>query len=248
MLKLVSLNVERSRHLDRIFPFIQKELPDVLSLQEVLERDLADFQRVSGLAHVIWLRDTFIDLPTNTGGQPDYSGIAILSRHPFVSRESAYYFMPEAGISLEAKDMVDARATNAQGVVWGSIEKEGKVFTIVNTHFTWTADGYPNELQEADFHALEIILSKIEPHILTGDLNAPRGRGMWENFRALYAVDAIPESTETTIDPALHKNKNLRLVVDALFSASDYDIRNVRIVPGLSDHKAVVAEISRSQE
>ncbi len=248
MLKLISLNVERSKHLDRIFPFIRSENPDVLSLQEMLERDLPEFQRQSGLAHAIWLRDTFIDAPSNTGGQPDYSGIALLSRWPFGAQGAEYYYMPETGIILEAKMMVDARATNAQGVVWGSVEKDGEEFSFANTHFTWTQDGFPNELQETDFLALKAILSKIAPHILTGDLNAPRGRGMWEKFHALYDRDNIPADTETTVDPDLHKNKQLRLVVDALFSDGIYQVDNVRIVPGLSDHKAVVAEISRSQQ
>lgn len=156
--------------------------------------------------------------------------------------------MPEAGISLEAKEMVDARATNAQGVVWGSIEREGRTFTFANTHFTWTADGYPNELQAEDFNALKDILSKIGPHILTGDLNAPRGRGMWEKFSTLYAQDGIPASAETTIDPDLHKNKSLRLVVDALFADRSYQIRSIEIIASLSDHKAVVATISRGEE
>lgn len=248
MLKLISLNVERSKHLDRIFPFIRSERPDILSLQEVLERDLPEFQQQSGLAHALWLPDAFIADPSNTGGQPDYSGIALLSRHPFSSRGSEYYYMPESGIVLEAKAMVDARATNAQGIIWGGIEKDGEAYTIANTHFTWTADGYPNELQEEDFGALKGILSKIGPHMLTGDLNAPRGRGMWEKFSALYDQDSIPADTETTVDPSLHKNKNLRFVVDALFSNKRYRVGMVQIVPGLSDHKAIVAEISTSGE
>lgn len=248
MLKLISLNVERSKHLSRIIPFIQSEEPDILALQEVLERDLSEFQRQSGLDYAVWLRQEFIDHPTNTGHQSDYSDIALLSRYPLSSQGSKYYYMPKAGISLQAKPMIGARATNAQGIVWASIEKDGETFTVVNTHFTWTPDGYPNEYQETDFIAFKDILSKIGPHILMGDLNASRGRGMWEKFSTLYDQDGIPASTETTIDPDFHKSKSLRLVVDALFADRSYQIQSVEIVAGLSDHKAVVATISRANE
>ena len=246
MLKIISLNVERSKHLDRVFPFIQKEAPDVLLLQEVLERDLSEFQKQSGLPNVVWLRDTFIDDPTNTSGQPDYSGIAILSRHPFTSQGSEYYYMPVSGIALEAKQMVDARVTNAQGVVWAAINHNGTSFTFATTHFTWTPDGYPNEDQEIDFLAAKEVLSKIGPHILTGDLNAPRGLGVWERFTALYDQDNIPADIVTTIDPDLHRfGKRIAWTVDALFTAKEYQTNDVRIVSGLSDHMAVMAQVSR---
>lgn len=40
MLKIISLNLERSKHLHLNLPFFQRENPDVLCLQEVLEADI----------------------------------------------------------------------------------------------------------------------------------------------------------------------------------------------------------------
>lgn len=248
MLKLISLNVERSKHLSRNLPFFLAEKPDVLCLQEVFEPDLERFQRELEMPFLVWLPDALIDHETNSTGRPGYSGQAILSHQPLTAIGREYYYMPERGIALQMKQIVDARSTNAQGIVWASLEKDGEIFTIANTHFTWTPDGESNLAQETDFVPLKAILTDLPPHILVGDLNAPRGQRMWEKFGTLYAEDGIPADTETTIDPHFHENKGLRLVVDALFLDSSYRVGSVRIVAGLSDHMAVVAEISRSRE
>lgn len=244
MIKLISLNIERSKHLDRNIPFFQSEQPDVLCLQEAFEADLDQIARETGLSHVFWLKETRHNEPKNGTVESGYSGSAILSRSPFLVTGSQYYFMPEGGIRLEFIDGLDRRATNAQGIIWAEIRKEGEVFFIANTHFTWTPDGEPNEDQCADFRLVELILREFPSHVLVGDLNAPRGNGMWEKFQALYAADNIPTEIQSTIDPELHK-KQLQYVVDALFTSADYVARNVRIVPGVSDHQAIVAEIGR---
>lgn len=248
MLKLISLNVERSKHLARNLPFFLKEQPDVLCLQEAFEADLERFQHELDMPFLVWLPDVLIYKETNSTGKPGYSGQAILSRYPLTDIGKAYYYMPEQGILLEMKQMTDVRSTNAQGIVWASLEKDGEIFTIANTHFTWTPDGYSNAAQEIDFVALKAILASLPPHILVGDLNAPRGRGMWEKFSALYDRDNIPSDIDTTTDPEFHRFSDLRHVVDCLFTDSKYTVTSVRIVSGLSDHKAVAAEIFRPGE
>ena len=39
-LKLVSLNIEKDRHLDRIVPFLSEQMPDVFCAQEVYESSI----------------------------------------------------------------------------------------------------------------------------------------------------------------------------------------------------------------
>ena len=247
MLKLISLNVERSKHLSRNIPFFLAEQPDVLCLQEAFEADLERIQRELSLPFLIWLPDVFIDNETNSTGKPGYSGQAIFSRLPLTDAGKAYYYMPKQGITLEMKQMADVRSTNAQGIIWASVKKDGETFTIANTHFTWTPDGYPNTHQEVDFASLKVILSGLSSHILVGDLNAPRGRGIWEKFSALYNQDNIPAEIKSTVDPDWHHFPHLVHVVDCLFTDSAYMATGVRIVSGLSDHRAVVAGIRRSE-
>ncbi len=247
MLKLISLNVERSRHLARNLPFFLAERPDVLCLQEAFEADLERFQAELEMPFLAWQPDVLIYKETNSTGKAGYSGQAILSRYPLNETGEEYYYMPEGGILLEMKEMADVRSTNAQGVIWVSVEKDGEVFTIANTHFTWTPDGYPNAYQETDFVSLQTILAQLPPHLFVGDLNAPRGGGIWERFAALYERDNIPAEIASTIDPAWHRFPHLTHVVDCLFSDAAYHVQGVRIVAGVSDHRAVVAEIERSK-
>lgn len=245
MLKLISLNIERSKHLDRILPFFQKERPDVLCLQEVFEADLDRIVAETGPVSVVWEKTTQHEEPRNNQKEIGFSGLAILSRHSFLEARSAYYYTPVAGIDLEFSGGRERRETNAQGIVWVKIIHDETVFVIANTHFTWTPDGYPNEHQATDFQSLEKLLKKLPAHILVGDLNAPRGNGMWEKFAALYETDNIPPSVETTLDPELHRVKSISYVVDALFTPAEYRAENVRLFSGVSDHQAIVAEIGR---
>ncbi len=243
MLKLVSLNVERSKHLDRVVPFLVSEDPDIASLQEVLEADIDRLAVSFGAKYWFWLPDVIIDSPTNSDGKPGASGILLLSKYPLTNLGKEYYYLPPAGVALEP-DSGFSRETNAQGIIWASLEKEGEVYCIANTHFTWTHDGYPDELQDRDFESLRPILGQIGPHVLTGDLNAPRGRGIWERFAALYDRDNIPSDVVSTIDPTLHRfGYRLSIVVDALFTSREFVAEDVRVVSGLSDHQAVVATI-----
>ena len=49
MLKLVSVNIEGELHIDLITSFLEKEMPDVVALQEVFEADFQDFKNKLGM-------------------------------------------------------------------------------------------------------------------------------------------------------------------------------------------------------
>lgn len=246
-MKIISLNIERRRHWKRIIPFFLHEQPDVLCLQEVVAEDvprIATTLRMTawrfvadGVVMVESLDDPNVRVTATTG-------IAILACQPFVDEGSLYYYMPSDGIALE-DDGIDKSLTNAQALLWASFHEPDGEYTIATTHFTWTHDGYPNAKQEKDFAAITALLKTLPHHVLVGDLNAPRGRGMWERFASLYGRDHIPPHITSTIDPILHRKKGLALVVDALFSHSIYRAEDVRITSGVSDHCAVSAMIRR---
>ncbi len=244
MLKIISLNLERSKHLHLNLPFFQRENPDVLCLQEVLEADIDRIAQETGLGHHLWLRDILTDAPANSDGKTGYSGPALFARSPFIASGSEYYYMPQNGIQLERESEFYSE-TNAHGIVWATVEKGDEQYTLVTTHFTWSEDGRATEKQKSDFEHLKKILDTLPPHILTGDLNAPRGFGIWEKFVAYYGRDYIPQGITSTIDPNLHRVKNLQLVVDGIFAHPMYHVDEVAMVEGVSDHKALVASITQ---
>lgn len=242
-LKLISLNFERSRHLERNIPFLRKEQPDILCGQEVFEGDIERISSDLDMPFRVWLRDTLIGEGKNVPGKGGYSGIVLFSRYPLSRVGYEYYHVPESGIT-EEKTAETCYETNANGIVWASIEVDGREYAFVNTHFTWSVADCPNDAQRVSFVALRNLLEKLGPNILSGDLNAPRGRGMWEEFVSFYGQDNIPKEITTTIDQELHRKKGLQLVVDGIFAQAPYAVNDIRVVPGMSDHQAIVASVS----
>ena len=68
---------------------------------------------------------------------------------------------------------------------------------------------------------------------------------MFGLFEKIYK-DNIPQKIKTTIDKKIHKSKkDIQLVVDALFTSPAYAAKKVKVVAGVSDHMAIVAEINK---
>jgi endonuclease/exonuclease/phosphatase family metal-dependent hydrolase len=248
MLKLISLNIEGCRHHERIVPFFEREQPDILALQEVVPEDVPWIGETLGLQYHEFLPNCLVEgdhiAGHRDGKEVSEIGIAVLSRFPMEAQRE-YYYTPPGGLLSGIQDDTNMRETVARGLIRADVSAGGATLTIVNTHFTWTHDGNPDEHQYEDFQNLSKLLVGAPPHILVGDLNAPRSRGVWEKFSALYHHDNIPMDITSTIDPELHRAKGLELVIDALFSHDAYSVKNVGIVTGVSDHRSIVAHIEK---
>jgi endonuclease/exonuclease/phosphatase family metal-dependent hydrolase len=79
--------------------------------------------------------------------------------------------------------------------------------------------------------------------ILCGDFNAPRGREIFSRLAKRWH-DNVPLHYVTSIDPKLHRAGPLQLMVDGVFSTTDYRVRNVVLHQGVSDHCAITADIA----
>lgn len=252
-MKLISLNVEGSKHWDLINPFLDKELPDALCLQEVFEDDAARLAERLGMHHVF----APMTLRNHEFNDPQTPllvfGIAMFSRTPFTSTFSQEYH--STGKLLQPdddKDLETKRESMAQVLLFGTIPFGDRTFSIVTTHFTWTPDGLVNQYQKEDARALLDILSKMPGDIaLCGDFNMPRHVDpLYDLFAAKYK-DAIPESYISSIDLSLHRSKDIPsavaelsvYMVDYLFLSAGYRAENVRLQSGVSDHCAVVADL-----
>ena len=84
-MRIVSLNVERSAHLDRFIPFLSAHAPDVALLQELVESDIERIQAATGLTYchfAAMARISRDDAPF---------GVGILSRHRFSTTGMSVY-------------------------------------------------------------------------------------------------------------------------------------------------------------
>ena len=249
-LSLVCINIEGSKHLDRVLPFLKERQPDVVCVQELRQDDISRFEEVAGplVAYEImryW----------QPALEPD--GIGIFSKQHARDKKTTYY----RKVSGELPPF-DARSAETKYVsenimfTRADFEKDGVLYRIGTTHFTWTPNGKSNAFQHADLEKLLPILEEAGEIVFCGDFNAPRGGEIFAELAKRY-TDNIPEKYEWSLDLQLHRagkaipkdaqEMGLKgYMVDGLFSTPGYKVSDVELVNGLSDHCAVVATIEKS--
>ncbi len=239
-MKFVSVNIEGNKHFDRIFPFLIAEKPDVLALQEVFECDLETIKQITGLKNCVFYPNADVTLPNIHLQDRGRWGVATFANE-IVDSKGVYYFQVNPGELFIFDEKKNGLADRV--LLFAETKVDGKVFKTFNTHFTWSGGKAVNEAQRRDYVKMKEILESYDEVILCGDLNTPRGEEVWDDLAKNY-TDNIPQDIDTTIDKNLHKSgKDIRLVVDALFTSAQYSAKNVRVVANTSDHMAVVGEI-----
>jgi endonuclease/exonuclease/phosphatase family metal-dependent hydrolase len=240
-MKLISLNLEGKRHLDVALPFLETQSADIICLMEAPE----DIQ--------LWLVErgyfvTFAPMVNRTqDGLQFADGVLLASKQEHIP-EVFYYYRPTAEITQYDKN--NKRGTIAHAVIFASIGN----FNLATTHFTWNPIGETaDQNQTTDLTTLFEYLHAKPPHILCGDFNIPRHYNvLYEGIIKQY-TDTIPASYNSSLDANHHrsgKNPDLQklfdhFMVDYLFTQSPYEVSDVRLQFDVSDHAAVVAEVTR---
>lgn len=244
-MKLISINIEGHRHLhERVLPFLLREKPDVVCLQEVFEVDVPVIEQALGMkGHfkpMVVVKEVNIHIRHALG----VLGVAQFTRLPIQNLQTLYYV---GGANQRTPLFFENNNPNSmhRPLLWMTVSDGNQNFTIATTHFTWSTAGESTEEQQRDLDALFKILEMIPEFVICGDFNAPRGKATFARLAERY-IDNIPPEITTTIDGTFHKAGQLDFMVDGLFSTSGYQVSGVRIVDGLSDHKGIVAEITRS--
>jgi endonuclease/exonuclease/phosphatase family metal-dependent hydrolase len=253
-IKLVSLNVEHGKHVEIVLPFLMEQQADVICLQEVVASDLKRYANELGMeAHFgpqcLWTE--------NEGDEPVMTGEAILSKKGFISKELKYYGGTQEEILVfDRNDKQGSNERLRKVLVIGAIEKDSVQFSIATTHAVWTPGAGTTDLQRREF---PLMLKELEAYpdlILTGDFNAPRGGEMFALLAAAYK-DNIPPEYVTSLDGNIHRAGTEKLaadalaagvpgqMVDGLFTTPAYVASDVQLIPGVSDHVALVATASR---
>ena len=238
MVRLISLNVERSRHVDRFIPFLKREAADVVCLQELAPGDIPAIQAATGLAH-----HHYVPMALHPADGQAF-GVGILAREPFAGVDVVRYAGLGDGATAFDRATPESRLASCRYVVIrAKLGGTGQGITVATTHFPWTPDGEPRPYQ-AD--ALRDLLAALRgaPLVLTGDFNAPRGGPIFAELAKVWR-DCVPVHVTTSIDPDLHRNGPLQLMVDGLFVTPDYEARDVTMHTGVSDHQAISAVIAR---
>lgn len=226
--------------------FLKKENPDVICLQELLEDDFDRFERDLGLRGIFKAFSFFKKHPHYENIEGKKQGVAIFSNNIADSGSIFYVGKEENLLKSHEEYLSNEESTKNRVLLWADIkDKEGIVYKILNTHLPVTKEGEPSPYQ---LEVVDLLLEKLGTmgeFILCGDTNAPRGKETFRRLSSKYK-DNIPQEYKTSIDQNLHRVKGIQFMVDCLFTTQAYKASNVKLVDGISDHMAVVADISRS--
>lgn len=240
-MKLVSLNLEGKRHYDTALPFIEREDADIVALMETDE------------ALQSWLQElgyhtTFAPLIIRDRDNEQYKeGIVCASKIKH-DAEIFYYRKPQEEIVVQVKGKNPE--TTSQPVIFAEIGDTA----LAVTHFTWTPSGEtPCEHQKASAETLLSYLKTKPAHILCGDMNIPRLHNeLYEKFIEQYN-DEVPLTYFSSLDLQVHRGRKdpeliklfERFMVDYIFTQPPYKAEDVRLEFGVSDHAAVIGNISK---
>jgi endonuclease/exonuclease/phosphatase family metal-dependent hydrolase len=244
-LSLVSVNIEKDKHFDLVLPFIERVQPDVLCVQECFQTDLPRIAKVMGGADPFYAPKCFYK---NTD---ELFGTAIFSRLPMTDTRIEQYGGAAKFGNSDHTSPETLYATMQFKVAVVTVEKDEQSFRIGTVHFPLTRAGAVSEYQRDALRNLKTALAKEERLILCGDFNAPRGGEIFSELATTWK-DNIPAHYKTSLDLDIHRNGKVNAaeladkMVDGLFTTPHYKATNVELVCGVSDHCAIVAEITAS--
>lgn len=239
-LKMVSLNIEGNRHLKACLPFLVAQGADVVCLQEVFGVDILEIAGMLGMEyHFVPTMHISASNKYNIPTRGDW-GVALLTKVPHTPFE--HHFYKGAGT---VPDFVEPNSGD-RVIVITQVRKGQEKYHVATTHFTWSGNGEVTSEQLQDFGSFAEVVKKLPPHVMCGDFNSPRGGEMFSRFLELYK-DALPATVSTTIDGSLHYAGNLELVVDTFFYQAPLQAKVTLVSEGVSDHKALTAEITLAE-
>lgn len=234
---LATLNIEHGRHLPKLFEFVRQKQPDVLCLQEVFAVDVDSIKAQTGY---IGFFSPTTDVRQNYGYHIDPRGLwgeMILLKNTLAKNSFKEHYYTGSKTNIPLFTNPESHNHVLQVI---EVEKDHKLYIIGNVHFTWSAQGEPTKLQHQHFQVLGKYLDRYPKMLLGGDFNAPRGGEIYKLFVSRF-IDNLPPTVKTTIDSDFHYSKSgLKLVVDNIFSTPNYQVNNVKVICGLSDHCAVI--------
>ena len=247
-MKFISLNVERSLHLkQRVLPFLKREKPDALCVQELCPHDIPAIEDMFG-HKVLYAPMNLHGFPTADDERLEPIGVGLVAQVPMTNTAVHYY--AQQPMPLQPLEFVvegngnKVAAINSIGQVAVSASVDG--VRIMTTHLAVTEKGTSTPAQRALAQKLVSYAQWEDAQhgnlVLCGDFNAPRGRETWAMLAKAF-TDNLPPEVETTIDGNIHRAGPLPYVVDGLFTQGKVKASQVRLQNDVSDHMAVLAEV-----
>lgn len=233
-MKIIQLNVEKDKHREGVRSLIEKFDPDVLCLEEVIfDPSLPSFEDRFGASGV------FVPVLLDDFGRKQ--GTAIVSKHGLKDVEIKYYWKDKEELLKDIHREINGEFHYA--LIKATITCGGVDYKVAVTHFPVSYPGTRvSEFQMTCFENLKPMIDSCDDIIFCADLNSARGLPIYDYFAGILN-DNVPKDVTTTIDGALHRAGHIYLVVDSIFTSNHYDVSDISLIDGVSDHLALLANI-----
>lgn len=173
---------------------------DVLCVQKVRERMLDTFS-------ALYPCTAFSPMTVTPRGER--MGLVTCSDHPVVRTDDFVYAGPIGGLRVfdgSTADRVNETEMRRLLVVTIVHEDYDEFLSIGNTHFPYSADGEPTEMQLQAVGSLEEAVDEYPALLLCGAMVVPRGRQLYSKLlESLGVFDLVPDEITSTLDPVLHR-------------------------------------------
>lgn len=242
LLKLLQLNIERGRFLDRVISYIKLHDFDIVQLQEITNGTISYNKN-----------NCFTDLTKALGYQAElalcfqkrdeyktFVGIAtyVKVNFPIIKRNSIY-MKPFEEIPGTQKMLPQDVPRNALHLV---VEVNGKTLNLLNTHLAWgpTPTDEPYKLDQAKI-VYEYLKTVSSPWILSGDFNLTPASQVVKWFDTLGRNLVVENNIANTLNPHTHRVREIfpeGLAVDFIYTSRNITVKNFKLIdtPDLSDH------------
>lgn len=261
-LKILHLNIEGNKHLDAVRKLLQEIQPDIACFEEAMKNEIEKLAKDAGYELIF-----APSLGIKDGDLIDKEGPAILSRLKINSEDILRYdgngleelpiFNKEYLDSTYGKRLKERFSFFAPLVVI-NVQVGNKNVNICTAHFPVIDHNLPGEenhfQKDPEYIKEFLILSGYfdrmlalikginNPIVFTSDLNNPRGEQIYDAL-AEELIDIVPKDLISSIDPKLHRNPNLQLMVDTIMTSSDVVVESFEVLEGVSDHKGFIATL-----
>lgn len=250
-MKLISVNIEGQKHLDKIRELLSNENPDVVCLMECFP-DTIDYLADDKYPYRLYVPTYQVDQIEGEGEQGLVAsktrvwGEAIISKYPLIDSQITYLSMDEYGPENLPTHGTD---NHIPALILANVDIAGKLYRVGTIHLTWTPKASMTNRQRLNVAELLDLVAGQEL-VLSGDFNIPRGNDVYLQM-ARYFQDNIPDSIHSTLDPELHYRnkgqvKKLELVVDYVWSTPKYIVSDLKVISGVSDHGAIVCGVGET--
>lgn len=225
--------------------FLQHEKPDVVLLQEAINKGRGEFEGVTmgayqKLKQALGMEGVFapmINVQNDRGGYE--FGPAALTRLPIKNKWTQFYVNKQVTI----EQLIKIRQERYPGVTVAiKIDVDGLAINFFSVHFVWSL--YPQVIDDQRVGAgnLMRIIAEHQPAIIGGDFNVTDESEIYQIFKQKWHDDR-PQDIKYTLHPQLHNTQGGKLAVDYLWhQGSEINLLKSQVIEvPLSDHLPVIA-------